>query len=101
MRKGMLKAIDTDLDNGDRVTLMITRSGALSLRTFTPTGRGVKLCYRLVGATTIPAKVMGEWAENLFLMNFRRLFIRLRVKHLADPIVPTKKCHLREHAEEE
>lgn len=59
-----VRTIDTDLNNGDRVTLTIMRGGALVIKTFAANVCGQPR-YRLVRSTILPAVTVREWAESL------------------------------------
>ena len=61
-----VRTLDIELDDGTRVTLIITRAGSLSIQTFRDCSRGERPFWRLMGSTMIPAEVMREWAETLY-----------------------------------
>jgi hypothetical protein len=61
----VVRVLDSDLDIDGRVTLTITLGGSLSIQTFRESGRGF---YRLQGAVILPAEMIREWAETLYLV---------------------------------
>jgi hypothetical protein len=70
-----VRQLDIELDDETRLTLTITRGGLLSIQTFRDCSRGERPFWRLAGSSILPADVMREWAENLFIgtrMNSRR-----------------------------
>lgn len=73
----MVRVLDSDLDTEGRVTLTITLDGSLSIQTFRESGSGG---YRLQGAVILPAEMICEWAETLYLMTRLHVVTSLRLK---------------------
>ena len=63
---GEVREIDTDIDDGDRITLTIIRGGALSVQAFRESGCTAKPFYQLAGAVILPGEFVRDWAETLF-----------------------------------